>query len=81
MPGTEENTAAILREVLDEWKAGIDGHDPQRVSDVFTEDAISWGPGRLDLEQIERARGMFALSYGSCSFDEPVGELKGLGLV
>jgi hypothetical protein len=48
---------------------------------VFADDAIAWGPGRLDLEQIEKAREMFALSYGSCSFEEPVQELRTLGLI
>ncbi|MBN3510477.1 MULTISPECIES: SgcJ/EcaC family oxidoreductase [Mycobacteriaceae] len=43
VPGTEENTAAILRDVLDEWRAGIAAHDPQRVSSVFTEDTIFQG--------------------------------------
>ncbi|ODR21638.1 nuclear transport factor 2 family protein [Mycolicibacterium porcinum] len=39
MLGTEE----VLRRVLDEWKAGITGHDPRRVADVFTADAIFQG--------------------------------------
>ncbi|WP_458319331.1 hypothetical protein [Mycolicibacterium brisbanense] len=39
MPDTE----SILRGLLDEWKAGIDGHDPHRVAAVFTEDAIFQG--------------------------------------
>lgn len=43
MPGIEGNTADVLRRVLDEWKAGVDTHDPQRVSDVFTVDAIFQG--------------------------------------
>lgn len=43
MPGIEGNTAEVLRRVLDEWKAGVDTHDPQRVSDVFTVDAIFQG--------------------------------------
>lgn len=43
MPGTEEDTAAILRDVLDEWRAGIAAHDPRRVAGVFTEDAIFQG--------------------------------------
>jgi uncharacterized protein (TIGR02246 family) len=33
----------ILRGVLDQWKAGIDAHDPQHVAEVFTEDAIFQG--------------------------------------
>ncbi|MFN6549621.1 SgcJ/EcaC family oxidoreductase [Mycolicibacterium septicum] len=43
MPGIEENTAEILRHVLDEWRAGIAAHDPQRVAAVFTEDVIFQG--------------------------------------
>lgn len=43
MPDTEENTAAVLRQVLDEWRAGIAAHDPRRVAAVFTEDAIFQG--------------------------------------
>ena len=38
-PGDE----AILRAVLNEWKAGVDAHEPQRVASVFTEDAIFQG--------------------------------------
>ena len=37
------DTERILREVLDEWKAGVDNHDPGRVAAVFTEDAIFQG--------------------------------------
>lgn len=33
----------ILRSVLDEWKAGVDAHDPQRVAGLFTDDAIFQG--------------------------------------
>ena len=43
VPGIEEDTAEILRHVLDEWRAGIAAHDPQRVAAVFTEDAIFQG--------------------------------------
>jgi uncharacterized protein (TIGR02246 family) len=39
VPGTEE----ILRGVLDQWKAGVDAHEPQKVAVVFTEDAIFQG--------------------------------------
>jgi len=33
----------VLRDVLDEWQAGVDAHDPQRVAAVFAEDAIFQG--------------------------------------
>ncbi|MER5756032.1 hypothetical protein [Streptomyces sp. NPDC002088] len=34
---------AILRDVLDQWKEGVDRHEPQRVAAAFTEDAIFQG--------------------------------------
>ncbi|MCF6388458.1 SgcJ/EcaC family oxidoreductase [Mycobacterium sp. MBM] len=33
----------VIREVLDVWRAGIDEHQPDRVAQVFTEDAIFQG--------------------------------------
>jgi hypothetical protein len=57
----------------------IEEKDPAKF--VFTEDSIAWGPGTLDVERIDAAHEMFALSYGSCSFDEPVAELKAMGLI
>jgi hypothetical protein len=33
----------IRRSVLDEWKAAVDAHDPQRVAAIFTNDAIFQG--------------------------------------
>jgi uncharacterized protein (TIGR02246 family) len=35
--------ADALRDALDRWKAGIDAQQPERVSQVFTEDAIFQG--------------------------------------
>ena len=40
VPDTSE---AVVRSVLDEWKAGIDAHDPARVAAVFTADAVFQG--------------------------------------
>ncbi|WP_135452654.1 hypothetical protein [Mycobacterium sp. DL99] len=42
MPGIE-NTGRILRDVLDVWQAGIADQEPQRVAEVFTDDAIFQG--------------------------------------
>jgi uncharacterized protein (TIGR02246 family) len=33
----------VLREVLDQWKGGVDAHEPQKVAAVFAEDAIFQG--------------------------------------
>jgi hypothetical protein len=37
------DSEAILRGVLDEWQAGVDAHDPERVATIFTDDAIFQG--------------------------------------
>lgn len=37
------DTREIVHSVLDEWKAGIDAHDPERVAAVFTDDAVFQG--------------------------------------
>ncbi|HMN40122.1 MAG TPA: hypothetical protein PKE29_04705 [Phycisphaerales bacterium] len=63
-----EDAAKILEET-----------DPKAFA--ITENTITWGPGTLDVEQLENARDMFALSYGSCSFEEPVQELRALHLI
>ncbi|TDW90558.1 uncharacterized protein (TIGR02246 family) [Kribbella pratensis] len=34
---------AILTDVLDQWKSGVDDHDPERVAALFTKDAIFQG--------------------------------------
>ncbi len=35
--------ADVLRDALERWKAGIDAHEPERVSEVFSADAIFQG--------------------------------------
>ncbi|NEA34954.1 hypothetical protein [Streptomyces sp. SID13031] len=37
------NTTTTLRTVLDQWKAGVDAHEPEAVAKVFTDDAIFQG--------------------------------------
>ncbi|WP_405904870.1 hypothetical protein OG742_01240 [Streptomyces sp. NBC_00828] len=37
------DSEAILRGVLDRWKAAVDAHEPQQVAAEFTEDAIFQG--------------------------------------
>ncbi|MFB7664891.1 YybH family protein [Kitasatospora sp. NPDC056138] len=37
------DSEAILRGVLDRWKAAVDAHEPQLVASHFTEDAIFQG--------------------------------------
>jgi hypothetical protein len=47
----------------------------------FRPEALCWRDARLSVEQIRSARRYFAHSFGSCSFEEPVTELRELGLL
>jgi hypothetical protein len=44
----------------------------------FTDDAILWRDKRIDVDQIHASRADFAISFGSCSFREPVDEIESL---
>ena len=46
-----------------------------------TDDGITWQGRRLDLAAIRRAREQVVISFGSCSFTEPMGELAALGFL
>ena len=46
----------------------------------FDEEA-SWRDQSLSTDQIRDARKNFAHAFGSCSFEEPVQDLEGLGLL
>ena len=37
------DAASVVVAVMDEWKAGIDAHDPGRVAAAFTRDAVFQG--------------------------------------
>jgi hypothetical protein len=45
----------------------------------FAGDELHWRGRRLTTEQIQAARREFAHSFGSCSFEEPVADLRELG--
>ena len=45
---------------------------------AFEDDAIVWGDHRIATDQIEASRHRFAMSFGSCSFREPIDELAAI---
>lgn len=45
---------------------------------AFDEEHAAWRDRRLNADQLAETRARFALSYGSCSFDEPIADLKAL---
>jgi hypothetical protein len=47
--------------------------DPTNFS--FTPDALSWRNKTVNATELNKARNLFAISYGCCSFDEPREEL------
>lgn len=74
-------TAALLR-------AGIPAAEAPRVLEEtelaafsFENDAISWRGHRVDTAALADLRQRIAVSLGSCSFREPIDEMKALGLL
>jgi hypothetical protein len=65
-------SAAELESVLLE-------QDPAAFS--LDDDALCWRYQRAPLAALEQARAALAISFGSCSFAEPVAELCALGLL
>ena len=47
----------------------------------FLDDAVEWREHRLDPAMIRSARDAGIVSFGSCSFTEPIGDLRALGLL
>jgi hypothetical protein len=47
----------------------------------FTDDGVRWRDWRADRDAITAARRGAALSFGSCSFEEPMSDLRTLGLL
>lgn len=45
------------------------------------DDVIRWHDNALIVDQIEKARNDFAISFGSCSFTEPIDDLKAMGWI
>jgi hypothetical protein len=60
----------------DDALAVLQEEDPFAFS--FSGDAIGWRDKLVDAEQIRACRANFAISFGSCSFREPVDELESL---
>lgn len=53
----------------------------ERSADAFqwSHDALTWRGHRFSTSQIAKTRANFAISFGSCSFDEPIDDLKQIG--
>ena len=47
----------------------------------FDDAGVEWRRRRLQLDAIRRSRESGIVSFGSCSFTEPIGDLESLGLL
>ncbi|HTF72420.1 MAG TPA: hypothetical protein VK638_58105 [Edaphobacter sp.] len=54
-------------------------HEEDRGSFSISSGAIGWRSFRWTADQIWTVRKEFAISFGSCSFEEPIHDLEGLG--
>ena len=74
--------AAMIREHgIDAVKATAILEEPDPKNFRFTPEGVRWNGLVLGDAELAEAREGFALSYGSCSFDEPVEDMKKLGLL
>ncbi|MBL8747367.1 MAG: hypothetical protein JNK58_13560 [Phycisphaerae bacterium] len=48
---------------------------------IFDDGGFTWRDKRLENARLARVRESFAISFGSCSFEEPLNELKGMGVL
>lgn len=48
---------------------------------AVAEDGVTWRRHSVGIDQIARAREVFCVSFGSCSFEEPAAELRALSLI
>jgi hypothetical protein len=72
-------TAALLSELTDaEAEALLDERDAHAL--VVSRDSIRWRGHELRADQANAVRERLALSFGSCSFREPVDDLRALSL-
>jgi hypothetical protein len=66
--------AAALRAHMEEI---LMEDDPQAFS--FRDEAAAWRGHEVRTDELARIRRDFAISFGSCSFEEPIADLKELG--
>lgn len=57
----------------------VEEEDPSAIK--FTDECFTWDNYEISIEDIEYSRKALLISYGSCSFDEPIDDLKNLKLL
>lgn len=73
--------AAWIKNGMEEQEAVELLEEGSRDKLVFNGGSVRWGGRELHAGQIAEARRSFAMSFGSCSFEDPISDLKFLGLI
>jgi hypothetical protein len=63
--------------LLDHAEAVLNEEDPRAFT--FDDEGASWRDQRVTTEALQKMRREFAISFGSCSFEEPIADLRELG--
>ena len=72
---------AFMADGLDDREAGLLLEEGGRDAIGFDDSSAVWQGRRLGIDAIRRAREAGIVSFGSCSFTEPIGDLASLGLL
>jgi hypothetical protein len=72
---------AFLSERLDDPEAELLLEERERDAFRFDDTGVEWRGRRIGIEVIRRVRARGIVSFGSCSFTEPIGDLGSLGLL
>ena len=74
-------TSTYMAAGLDDRLAGLllEERDPDSIR--FDDSGVEWKGRRLGFDAIRQAREHVIVSFGSCSFSEPIGDLESLGLL
>lgn len=73
--------AAFLRFGLDTGSAEDLLEEVSPAAICFNKKSVEWRARRLTVEQLREARTRLAISFGSCSFAEPLDDLRALGIL
>ena len=74
-------TAALLHAGLPPNEAPQVLEEPHWDAFTFTDDHVTWRDHQLDVATLLHVRQHVAQSFGSCSFDEPINDLKAVNML
>jgi hypothetical protein len=74
-------TAAFVKAGMETRLATELLEEPSAAALPFDSEGVEWREHRLGCREVAAARRNFSVSFGSCSFSEPVDDLRSLGLL